>query len=69
MKFHTCKNCGEVLTSQLERRGGQLMLPCWECGAENIVQPFLEVVGLSVEHSTAQPRTATTTYDTKNLAV
>ena len=48
MKFHTCKNCGEVLTSQLELRGGQLVLPCWECGAENIVQAFLEVVGLQL---------------------
>ena len=61
MRIYTCKNCGEVLTSQLERRGGQLVLPCWECGDENIVQPVLEVVGLSVEHSTEATRRATTT--------
>ena len=60
MKIYTCKNCGEVLTSQLERRGGQLVLPCWEWGAENIVQPFLEVVGLSAEHSSGGNADSTT---------
>ena len=60
MRIYTCKNCGEVLTSQLERRGGQLVLPCWECGAENIVQPFLEVVGLSAEYSSGGDADSTT---------
>ena len=63
MRIYTCKNCGWTLASRLEWRGGQLVLPCWECGAENVVQLFLKVVGLQQRSCAANKGLSTRCLD------
>jgi len=42
---YRCRRCGQPLTARLERRDGDLALPCWNCGAKNIVVAVLKVIG------------------------
>jgi hypothetical protein len=50
-----CKHCGTLLTAPPEREYGEWVLPCFECGARNILvitlterlaAPCLEIAGL-----------------------
>ena len=45
MQAHQCKNCGALLTGDLERLDGEWALPCWNCGAQNLVAVVLQIVG------------------------
>jgi hypothetical protein len=51
-----CLHCGSLLTEPPEREHGEWLLPCFDCGARNIIavsvsetqeSPRIEIVGLS----------------------
>lgn len=45
MNSSYCHHCGAVLTAEPEPLEGEWAIPCWFCGARNVVVAVLKVVG------------------------
>ena len=50
MTLH-CKNCKAKLTEALWRDQGEYFVPCFQCGARNIVSPMRQqIIGWRYDH-------------------